>query len=194
MATDWGAYRNDGSPEGVLTATPGSICSDTTNGIVYRKVTGSGNTGWDSLSTTVAFRARKSTPATNVTGDGTTYIIADYVEDYDIGNNFDPITGIFIAPIDGFYIFNIIINYTGILVGHTLGNSRFNFNPSPPADPVLFVLNPFQTAQTNGNLVMGGTVMVQLSAGINLKAETVISGAAQVIDIAIIEFSGTKLS
>lgn len=35
-----------GSPEGVVTATVGSFYSDTTNGIIYTKNSGAGNTGW----------------------------------------------------------------------------------------------------------------------------------------------------
>lgn len=40
-----------GSPEGVTTAGPGSTWRDTTNGVLYVKVTGTGNTGWSNLST-----------------------------------------------------------------------------------------------------------------------------------------------
>lgn len=35
-----------GTPEANVTATVGSLCLDYTNGRVYRKATGSGNTGW----------------------------------------------------------------------------------------------------------------------------------------------------
>lgn len=35
-----------GSPEGAVTANKGSLCSDTTNGELYIKNTGTGNTGW----------------------------------------------------------------------------------------------------------------------------------------------------
>lgn len=38
--------NNAGSPEGVVTASPSAICRDTTNGRLYLKRTGSGNTGW----------------------------------------------------------------------------------------------------------------------------------------------------
>jgi len=38
--------NGEGSPEGVVTAVVGSIYSDRTNGILYIKETGSGNTGW----------------------------------------------------------------------------------------------------------------------------------------------------
>lgn len=39
-------YRGAGSPEGVLAAAVGSLYLDTTNGDVYEKKTGAGNTGW----------------------------------------------------------------------------------------------------------------------------------------------------
>lgn len=37
---------NAGSPEGVVTASPSAICRDTTNGRLYLKRSGTGNTGW----------------------------------------------------------------------------------------------------------------------------------------------------
>lgn len=45
-ATDVGQYNNAGSPEGVISANPGSLCHDRTNGVLYYKNTGTGNTGW----------------------------------------------------------------------------------------------------------------------------------------------------
>lgn len=48
-ATDVGFINNDGSPEGVVSANIGSYCSDRTNGVLYVKNTGSGNTGWSML-------------------------------------------------------------------------------------------------------------------------------------------------
>lgn len=190
----WGLYSNAGTPESVVTANPGSICSDTTNGVVYRKITGVGNTGWDSLSTTVAFSAKKLVAAANVTGNGTNYTIQGYSEDYDLGNNFNVTTGMFTAPISGFYIFNIVLNYTGILGTHTLSNARFDFNPTPPADPLIFAVNAAQTGQSNGNLVINGNVIAQLSAAATLQIDTAFTGGAQVVNVAVIEFSGIKLS
>lgn len=43
---DFSIYNNSGTPEGSVSAQVGSICSDTTNGVIYIKETGSGNTGW----------------------------------------------------------------------------------------------------------------------------------------------------
>lgn len=39
-------YAGAGSPEGVQSAAPGSIWTDTNTGNLYKKVTGTGNTGW----------------------------------------------------------------------------------------------------------------------------------------------------
>lgn len=39
-------YSGSGSPESALTAVPGSLYLDYTNGVAYMKNTGSGNTGW----------------------------------------------------------------------------------------------------------------------------------------------------
>lgn len=41
-----------GSPEGVVTANKGALCSDTTNGRLYVKNSGSGNTGWQIVTQT----------------------------------------------------------------------------------------------------------------------------------------------
>lgn len=42
----FGLYWSSGTPEGSVTAPIGSICSDYTNGNLYKKSTGVGNTGW----------------------------------------------------------------------------------------------------------------------------------------------------
>lgn len=46
----WGYFKSNGSPEGVVTADKGSICSDVVNGDIYYKTTNSANTGWSLLS------------------------------------------------------------------------------------------------------------------------------------------------
>lgn len=41
-----GIYSNPGDPNGTVAANIGSICLDTTNGVIYRKTTDTANTGW----------------------------------------------------------------------------------------------------------------------------------------------------
>lgn len=49
----WGA----GTPQGVTTAGPGSVFRDTLNGDLYKKSTGTGNTGWEELAGTFSATA-----------------------------------------------------------------------------------------------------------------------------------------
>jgi len=44
-----GGLSGVGSPEGVVTANPGTTYLDTSTGFFYAKMTGSGNTGWLAL-------------------------------------------------------------------------------------------------------------------------------------------------
>ena len=46
-----GVYYNNGTPEGAVVANPGALCHDYSNGDVYVKKTGAGNTGWLVLAT-----------------------------------------------------------------------------------------------------------------------------------------------
>ncbi len=46
LSTDIGEYNNAGTPESVVSANPGSLCHDRTNGVIYIKKSGTGNTGW----------------------------------------------------------------------------------------------------------------------------------------------------
>lgn len=49
VAGSTGLFLTSGNPEGVLTASPPAIAVDTTNRIMYLKLTGNGNTGWIEL-------------------------------------------------------------------------------------------------------------------------------------------------
>lgn len=48
-ASSFGTYWSNGTPEGSVTADPGSLCTDYANGALYLKVSGAGNTGWSQV-------------------------------------------------------------------------------------------------------------------------------------------------
>lgn len=64
-----------------------------------------------------AFLAQNTPNLTNITGDGTVYTYGttqDLVEIFDVGNNFNPATGVFTAPADSQYYLEITIDLTNI--------------------------------------------------------------------------------
>ncbi|HDY67402.1 MAG TPA: hypothetical protein ENH85_06410 [Candidatus Scalindua sp.] len=68
-------FRGDASPEGVTTGNIGDLHPDTVGGELYFKVSGSGNTGWESIGGTPSF---KSYSLSNPGTAGTFYIGGDY--------------------------------------------------------------------------------------------------------------------
>lgn len=80
-----GLYESNGTPEASVTAPKGSMCFDYTNGDIYKKSSGTGNTGWSILatgsgatnlsatpsSTTVVVASDTGTDATLVAASGT---------------------------------------------------------------------------------------------------------------------------
>lgn len=61
----------------------------------------------------IAFRSRNNTLRTNITGDGTLYLVPFDVEDFDYGGNFDTTTGTFTAPTNGIYQLNATVRLEG---------------------------------------------------------------------------------
>jgi hypothetical protein len=73
---DFQIFRDDASPEGVITGSIGDFTIDTTNGGLYLKISGSAtNTGWEQIGGTPSF---KSYSLSNPGNSGTFYIGGSY--------------------------------------------------------------------------------------------------------------------
>lgn len=72
---DFQIFRDDASPEGVITGNIGDECTDTTGGVKYLKTSGAGNTGWSAIGGVTVF---KSYPLSNPGNAGTFYIGGHY--------------------------------------------------------------------------------------------------------------------
>ena len=65
------------------------------------------------------FSAYVSANVPNVTGDGTAYTMIPNTEIEDRDGNYNPATGVFTAPVDGYYPFKALFSLYGISASHT---------------------------------------------------------------------------
>ena len=200
MGTDWGFYKNSGTPEGVRFAQEGSLCSDIVSGRVYRKSTSSlSNIGWIELgdgkspSQSVAFMGTITTRIDNILGDGINYPLTGYGERYDIGNNFDPTTGVFTVPSNGVYFFSGLVSIIDIQSNHTLGNISFRLTGSLSGNITGQAYNPTNMAQANSHLVVSSPYQFSLRAGDTVGLGTNVSGGSKVISLLRAYFAGFKI-
>lgn len=133
-ATDVSRINHTGSPEGVISANPSSLCHDPVSGSVYVKATGTGNTGWQ----LVAVAGSKTVLSVAVTANYNIAINAVVPLDF---------PGVFLDSAGGWvtntYTFQSSGNFKVGFCGHFLSNAGFNL-----CDVFL---------RHNGNLIYHGT-------------------------------------
>lgn len=178
----FGYYSNPGSPEGIVFADIGSVCSDTTNGNFYVKETDTVNTGWVQLKKLIsAFDAFVGTTLTNVTGDGTVVFPLIYdAETFDLNGDYDITTGIFTAPVAGLYYFNVEILWDGLTAAHNDGTAQIAF--ATVADTQIG-LNVGVVRRPGTAYAQTFSTVVQLPALETVQIATTVSGGALVVDL-----------
>lgn len=124
----------------------------------------------------VGFRGRVTSPIANVTGDGTIWTATFSTEDFDVGSNFNPATGVFTAPQTGYYtfIFNMIMSQvatadhtaiTAVITAGGVGNPFDN-------EPVTF----------DGSHEESGSVHVRLTSAQTAFCTVQVAGTALTVD------------
>lgn len=83
---------------------------------------------WIQIGSQVSFFAFNDDDIDNVTGDDTAYEVIWPDEVYDIGDSYDPTTGVFTAPQAGVYHFTTTVSCKGLVVGNTTGKVIFLYN------------------------------------------------------------------
>lgn len=108
----------------------------TSNGIVVydgtKLVTYSGpqinSSGYETNSTQPGFYAYLNSTVTSVTGDGTAYVPIYGSTLYNVASCYNTSTGVFTAPILGYYLFNAMALFSSLGASHNLGFLEFYFN------------------------------------------------------------------
>lgn len=115
-----------------------------------------------------SFRGFVTATSAGVTGNGTSYDVASYTEEYDVGAGFNPTTGVFTVPAGqaGKYIFTANIAMGSLGAGATAGNAQFNGTGGAFID--LSNWGVRRNAATN-QLVLTGTITCDLAVGNTMK-------------------------
>jgi hypothetical protein len=136
-----------------------------------------------------SFSAYLASNASNVTGDGSFYTPSGWTELYDNGGIFDASTGQVIAKVAGWYRFDLLADFNGVLSGHTDANvlisvqTTGNFHQHG---------NIFAMA-SSGNGAMSCSADVYLIVGQAVNPTVMVSGAAKVVGLNS-AITGTRFS
>lgn len=127
-------------------------------------------------------QAYLSATKSNVTGDGTAYVLAGFTEGKDVGADFDAATGIFTAPETGNYYVNSSYNMTGLLAGHV--NGGVSLGGTIAADPNVYY-NPYAIFAAASSITTSPTIsgIYPMTAGQTLWIISTVSSSTKVVDL-----------
>jgi len=126
-----------------------------------------------------SFRATKLSAATDVTGDGTNYVVVDWAEEYENNNGtnmLDPATGLFTAPITGLYRFECAVKVDVSTSGFTFAQLSLVLSSGS--------LSPVLSNQYGANdALLSGAVTVFMNRGSTASLSVVATGGTKAADI-----------
>ena len=132
------------------------------------------------FSQTPCFFAVLASTVSNVTGDGTNFLIVFDGELFDQGSNFDISTGLFTAPVTGRYAFQWGVQCVGLLSAHTQCVSSVTTSNRL----VRTAFNdPFANSSASGRNLYTGACITDMDAGDTAQIDFQISNGTLVVDI-----------
>ena len=126
----------------------------------------------------VAFSAYNSSTNSNVTGDGTAYVVLFDTEHYDTGSDYNTSTGIFTAPVAGVYHFEAAARVIQINNVHTVAQFLATVIGTDNFDTVYGDATDLDT-----ELPMTLSFDIDLAANDTVKISVIVSGDTKVVDV-----------
>lgn len=126
------------------------------------------------------FSAYLSAAVNDVTGDGTVYTIVFDTEIFDRNSDFDIATGIFTAPVDGYYLLIAGCYMDEIDVAHN--DVDFRIVTSNRSYRLLRG-HPYNMARIGDDLQINGSAIADMDAADTATVSIDVDGGAKVVDI-----------
>lgn len=188
-STDVSNLNGTGSPEGVVSANPSSFYHDHTGGNVYKKASGTGNTGWVNLADAppkVWFASNASTQVDNVVGlTGNLYTVL-FPNNVQSGTDYDPLTGVFTCSSANKYQINSGVGFLGLDNTNTDVNVSFvYFNVGSGVTQKFRFANLPALSITDSNTagMVNGSIMLPFSVGDTMRIEAEVKGVSNNVGI-----------
>lgn len=123
----------------------------------------------------VAFNAYASSTQNNVTGNGTTYTVIFDTQSGTTSPDFNTSTGVFTAPITGFYQFSASVTMLGVDTNNTNGELYL----TTTTENILIAYDyPFPIVGGSGALIYNGSTTAFLNSGDTAQIQLKVSGEA----------------
>jgi hypothetical protein len=130
----------------------------------------------------VSFAARVATTQTNVTGNAVYFtLVADSTSStgsHNVGSHYSTSTGVFTAPVTGRYYFNTHVLYDNSVLTR-FGELWLSYNN----DSTRWFLDRRYWASGSNITAIGGSVVINVTAGDNIRVKGFVAGGSQDVDV-----------
>ena len=138
-----------------------------------------------------SFYASLSGNILNVTGDGTVYVVPFDVVTRNVGSSYNNATGVFTAPVTGFYLFSAVLFMYNFNSAHT----RLIIQMPNGGGIDIIRLNPYAIRDSSDFVELNFQVLTQLTATNTVQVQLFVDNGTKTVSLASIGtyFSGALL-